>query len=92
MKKKKHTVWLCTQKDFKWHLVLALVLTIIGNASPHWSMMSGKAINILSRERVMSIFKSFQIAVLMLVVYLASILTYLLSLLMVYISRRLFTT
>ena len=78
-------------KDFKWHLVLALVLTIIGNAfNLIGPMMSGKAISYIEPGTGSVNFqKVFQIAVLMLVVYLlSSILTYLLSLLMVYISRK----
>jgi ATP-binding cassette subfamily B multidrug efflux pump len=93
MKKKKHTVIRLLQymKDFKWHLVLALVLTIIGNAfNLIGPMMSGKAISYIEPGTGSVNFqKVFQIAVLMLVVYLlSSILTYLLSLLMVYISRK----
>lgn len=93
MKKKKHTVIRLLQymKDFKWHLVLALVLTIIGNAfNLIGPMMSGKAISYIEPGTGSVNFqKVFQIAVLMLVVYLlSSILTYLLSLLMVCISRK----
>lgn len=93
MKKKKHTVIRLLQymKDFKCHLVLALVLTIIGNAfNLIGPMMSGKAISYIEPGTGSVNFqKVFQIAVLMLVVYLlSSILTYLLSLLMVYISRK----
>lgn len=93
MKKRKHTVIRLLQymKDFKWHLLLALLLTIIGNAfNLIGPMMSGKAISYIEPGKGSVIFeKVFQIAVLMLVVYLlSSILTYLLSLLMVYISRK----
>lgn len=93
MKSRKHVIirLLSYMKDFKWYLLLALLLTLSGNAfNLVGPLLSGKAISYIEPGKGGVKFdKVFYIAFLMLILYLvSSVLSYLLSLLMIYISRK----